>query len=87
MSKTSLWAGRLASLFAVASFVMVTAYRQADFDGARAESWWPVVIGWGMMLAAFSGVVCLVTAVFSFARRRPSGSVQAEAAPDHSVSD
>lgn len=83
MTKTSQWAGYLASFFAIAYFVLFTAYRQSDFDGARAPSWWPVVIGWCMMLAAFSGVVCLVSALFAFARRRKDSTVPSQTSHDH----
>ena len=74
MTRTSQWAGYLASFFAIAYFVMFSAYRQLEFDAASAPTWWPLVIGWCMMLAAFSGVVCLVSAFFGLMRRRRDGT-------------
>lgn len=70
MTKTSQWSGYLASFFAVAYFVMFTTIRRAQLDGVQPARWWALIIGWCMMLAAFSGVVCLVSAAFSFVRSR-----------------
>jgi len=75
MTKTSQWAGYLASFFAIAFFVTATAFRSG---GGEVPGWFAVVTGWCMMLAAFSGVVCLVSAVFAFARRRQSVSINRE---------
>jgi hypothetical protein len=62
MTKTSRWAGYLASLFAIAFFITATTFRRT---GGEVPDWVAVVTGWFMMLAAFSGVVCLVSAVFA----------------------
>jgi len=67
MSKASQWAGYVASFFAIAFFVTATAFRGA---GGEVPGWFAVVTGWCMMLAAFAGVVCLVSAAFATARRR-----------------
>ena len=67
MTKTSQWAGYCASVFAIAFFVAVTMYRGAS---GAVPGWMAVVTGWLMMLAAFSGVVCLVSAAFGFFRSR-----------------
>jgi hypothetical protein len=65
MNKTSQWAGRFASLFSILFFVLGTI-----FEGNRLEyaGWIHVVVGWCMILAACSGVVCLVSAIFEFLR-------------------
>jgi uncharacterized membrane protein YhhN len=69
-SRTSQWAGYVTSAFAIALFVTVTAFYRSE---QTLMSWWPLVTVLCMMLAAFSGVVCLVSAVFSFFRgRQPS---------------
>jgi hypothetical protein len=65
MTKTSRWAGYCASVFAITFFVSVTIYRGGVLPG-----WFAVVTGWCMMLAAFSGVVCLVSGVFGYFRSR-----------------
>lgn len=70
MTKTSQWAGYCASVFAIAFFVAMTMYRGA---GGEVPGWMAVVTGWLMMLAAFSGVVCLVSAVFGYFRNRRQG--------------
>ena len=67
MTKTSQWAGYLASFFAIAFFITALEFRGS---GGQVPGWFAVVTGWFMMLAAFSGVVCLVSAVFGFARQR-----------------
>jgi len=68
MNKVSVFAGRLASLFAIAFFVLGTNFANAQ------PSWFHVVIGWCMMLAAFSGVVCLVSSLFGWLRNRKATS-------------
>jgi ABC-type Fe3+-siderophore transport system permease subunit len=67
MTKTSQWAGYCASVFAISFFVTALEFRGS---GGQVPGWFAVVTGWFMMLAAFSGVVCLVSAVFGFARQR-----------------
>lgn len=66
MNKTSQWAGYTASFFAIAFFVTATTFRRSD---GEVPGWFAVVTGWCMMLAAFAGVVCLVSGVFAFVRR------------------
>jgi len=66
MTKTSQWAGYIASFFAIAFFAMITVFRGSD---GGVSGWFAVLTGWCMMLAAFSGVVCLVSAIFAFTRR------------------
>ena len=72
-SRTSQWAGYVTSAFAIALFVTVTAFYRSE---QTLMSWWPVVTVSCMMLATFSGVVCLVSAIFSYfrERRRSRGS-------------
>ena len=79
MTKTSQWAGYVASFFAIAFFVTATAFRGA---GGDVPGWFAVVTGWCMMLAAFSGVVCIVSAVFAFARRRQRATASREVSHD-----
>lgn len=71
-NRTSQWAGYVASAFAMALFITVTAFYKSE---ETLTSWWPAVTVLCMMLAAFSGVVCLVSAIFSFfrGRRQPQG--------------
>jgi hypothetical protein len=66
-NRTSQWAGYVASAFAIALFITVTAFYKSE---ETLTSWWPAVTVLCMMLAAFSGVVCLVSAIFSFFRGR-----------------
>lgn len=66
-SRTSRWAGYVASVFAIALYVVVTAFYRS---GQTLMNWWPFITVMCMMLAAFSGVVCLVSALFSFFRGR-----------------
>lgn len=78
MTKTSRWAGCLASFFSIAYFVIFTCYRQYEFESARPSLVWALIAGWCMMLAAFSGVVCLVSTGFALARRQrgaPRGEI------------
>ena len=56
MSRTSRWAGYVASVFAIALYVVVTAFYRS---GQTLMNWWPLITVMCMMLAAFSGVVCL----------------------------
>jgi peptidoglycan/LPS O-acetylase OafA/YrhL len=67
MSRTSQWAGYLASAFAIAFFVTVTAFYKSE---QTPLNWLPTATALCMMLAAFSGVVCLVSAIFSSIRER-----------------
>jgi len=67
MNKTSQWAGYLASFFAITFFVASVSIR-SDIDSRPA--WQAAGTGWCMILAAISGVICLVSAIFNFARRR-----------------
>ena len=67
MSTTSRWAGYLASIFSIAFFVTALGFRGS---GGEVPGWFALITGWFMMLAAFSGVLCLVSAVFAFVRRR-----------------
>lgn len=67
MTKTSQWAGYFASFFAIAFFVTALEFRDS---GGQVPGWFAVVTGWFMMLAAFSGVVCLVSAAFGYFRSR-----------------
>jgi hypothetical protein len=64
--RTSKWAGYSASLFAILAFVTMTTYRQFN---EKLPDWLPMVLGWLMILAAISGVICLVSAIFAFFRR------------------
>ena len=72
-SRASQWAGYVTSVFAIALFTTVTAFYRSE---QTLLNWWPAVIALCMMLAAFSGVVCLVSAIFSSlrGRRRSRGS-------------
>jgi hypothetical protein len=81
MSKTSQWAGYIASFFAIGFFVTATTFRRS---GGDVPGWFAVVTGWCMMLAAFSGVVCLVSAIFAAARRRRSAAAGREVSREHS---
>ncbi|MGD0235514.1 MAG: hypothetical protein ABSC55_13380 [Syntrophorhabdales bacterium] len=75
-SKTSQWAGYVTSAFAITLFVTVIAFYGSE---QTLLNWWPVVTALCMMLAAFSGVVCLVSAIFSsFRGRRRSRSAGLE---------
>jgi hypothetical protein len=67
MNKTSQWAGYLASFFAIAFFIGLNASRGT---AGEVPGWSVFVTGWCMKLAAFSGVVCLVSALLAFSRRR-----------------
>ena len=68
-NRTSQWAGYVASASAIVLFATVTAFYRSE---QTLLNWWPAVIALCMMLAASSGVVCLVSAIFSFFRgRRP----------------
>ncbi len=61
------WAGRLAAFFAIAFFITALEFRST---GGRVVGWFATVTAWCMMLAIFSGVVCLVPAGFGFALRQ-----------------
>jgi hypothetical protein len=61
-NRISLWAGYAASFFSIAYFIMVTTVFLAG--------WITAATGWCIMLAASSGVVCLVSGIFGFVRRR-----------------
>jgi hypothetical protein len=67
MNKISQWAGYLASFFSIAFCVMVSVFMESD---VKPPTWIPVITGWCMMLGAFSGVVCLVSAAFNSFRNR-----------------
>jgi hypothetical protein len=66
-NKVSEYAGRISSSFSVFGFAAMVAFRNAS---ESAPPWLALVFGWLLMLAAFSGVVCLVSAAFNFLRQR-----------------
>jgi hypothetical protein len=62
--KGTQWSGRFAAFFAIAFFITALGFRST---GGRVVGWFATVTAWCMMLAIFSGVVCLVPAGFGFA--------------------
>jgi hypothetical protein len=67
MSRTSRWAGYVSSVGAIALLLTVTlSYR----SGQTLLDWSPRVTAVCMLLAAFSGVVCLVSGIGNFLRNR-----------------
>ena len=68
MHNVSHVAGYFASTFAISLFVLAT-HLEASNSG-----WIHVVIGWCMTLAAFSGVVCLVSVASGFVGSREKNS-------------
>ncbi len=84
MTKTSQWAGYFASFFAIAFFVTALEFRGS---GGLVPGWFAVVTGCFMMLAAFSGVVCLVSAIFGYVRsRKQEGMIAREILDDEKPS-
>jgi hypothetical protein len=75
MTKTSQWAGYFASFFAIAFFITALEFRGS---GGQVPGWFAVVTGWFMMLSAFSGVVCLVSAAFGFVRNRKKNTARGQ---------
>jgi hypothetical protein len=67
MNRVSLLAGYSASIFSIAYFVIFSRFGES---GITQPSWLHVVTEWCMMLGAFSGVVCVVSAGFGWFRRR-----------------
>jgi hypothetical protein len=67
MSKASRWAGYLASIFSIGFFVTALVFRGS---GGEVPAWFALTIGLFMTLASVSGVVCLVSGAFAYARSR-----------------
>ena len=70
-NKISRRAGYAASAFAIALLAIGTGYYAV---AGNAPTWMPMFMGWCMVLAACSGVVCLVSAFFQYIRDKRSSA-------------
>ena len=67
MTKTSQWAGYMASLFSVACLFTVIVFSSPETEHS---TWFRIITGSCIALSALSGIVCLASAMFEYARRR-----------------
>ena len=79
-SKVSQRAGYAASAFAIALLAVGTAFYGAQ---GNVPTWMPLAMGFCMVAAACSGVVCLVSALFGHLRNKGRAVPTQGAQPPH----